>query len=258
MEAGSLAIICGLVGAATLDKLNRLRVCMASDLVSALSVAPLPIVDEIRGLMFGWFVVLGLLGAVGDVDAHWAAGVCSCAAALVTASLSREVGVVAVSAAESTEVVASHERAIKRMARASRSILVDGLHALSGTDALLRASTSPPFGISVVMGSWQGIVLPAHFTAMGIVGLFAGPASALLGFFAYDRVPESRRGAAMGTLNALFLVVAPAGAFFGSVFVSLMDIGSTCLVMTGSWIVVTLFALVDRALRDLDAPVPTE
>ena len=37
-----------------------------------------------------------------------------------------------------------------------------------------------------------------------------------------------------------------------------MDIGSTCLVMMGSWIVVTLFALVDRALRDLDVPVPTE
>lgn len=174
----------------------------------------------------------------------------------------------------------------------------------------------------MVMGSWQGIVLPAHFTAMGapelvgyvvssmgagllcgsllytafsprmprrtwfvislsgmalgmvvmgtlpsvpvlmlaagIVGLFAGPASALLGFFAYDRVPESRRGAAMGALNALFLVVAPAGAFFGSVLVSLMDIGSACLVMTGVWIAVTLCALIARALRDLDAPAPAE
>ena len=40
---------------------------MASDLVSAVSVALLPIVDEIWGLSFGWFVVLGLLGAVGDV-----------------------------------------------------------------------------------------------------------------------------------------------------------------------------------------------
>lgn len=382
LAAGSLAIICavpqficGLVGGAALDKLNRRRVCMASDLVSAVSVALLPIVDEIWGLSFGWFVVLGLLGAVGDVpgmtardallpevcerdganlqqfvganqslkamvniigpaaaallmgfmgdvDALWVTGACSCAAALVTASLPREVGVVAVSAVESTEMAASHEGAIKRMARASRSVLVDGLHALFGTDVLLRASTLLSFGISMVMGSWQGIVLPAHFTAMGapelvgyvvssmgagllcgsllytafsprmprrtwfvislsgmalgmvvmgtlpsvpvlmlaagIVGLFAGPASALLGFFAYDRVPESRRGAAMGALNALFLVVAPAGAFFGSVLVSLMDIGSACLVMTGAWIAVTLCALVARALRDLDAPAPTE
>ena len=37
-----------------------------------------------------------------------------------------------------------------------------------------------------------------------------------------------------------------------------MDIGSACLVMTGVWIAVTLFALVARALRDLDAPAPTE
>lgn len=227
LAAGSLAIICavpqficGLVGGAALDKLNRRRVCMASDLVSAVSVALLPIVDEIWGLSFGWFVVLGLFGAVGDVpgmtardallpevcerdganlqqfvganqslkamvniigpaaaallmgfmgdvDALWITGACSCAAALVTASLPREVGVVAVSAVESTEVTASHEGAIKRMARASRSVLVDGLHALFGTDALLRASTLLSFGISMVMGSWQGIVLPAHFTAMG-------------------------------------------------------------------------------------------
>ncbi len=100
--------------------------------------------------------------------------------------------------------------------------------------------------------------VPVLMLAAGIVGLFAGPASALLGFFAYDRVPESRRGAAMGALNALFLVVAPAGACCGSVLVSLMDIGSACLVMTGAWIAVTLCALVARALRDLDAPAPAE
>ncbi len=108
----------------------------------------------------------------------------------------------------------------------------------------------------VVMGTLPSV--PVLMLAAGIVGLFAGPASALLGFFAYDRVPESRRGAAMGALNALFLVVAPAGAFFGSVLVSLMDIGSACLVMTGAWIAVTLCALVARALRDLDAPAPSE
>ncbi len=113
LAAGSLAIICavpqficGLVGGAALDKLNRRRVCMASDLVSALSVALLHIVEEIWGLSFGWFVVLGLLGAVGDVPG------------------------------------------------------------MTARDALLRASTLLSFGIPMVMGSWQGIVLPAHFTAM--------------------------------------------------------------------------------------------
>ncbi len=59
--------ICGLVGGAALDKLNRRRVCMASDLVSAVSVALLPSVDELWGLSCGWFGVLGLRGAVGEV-----------------------------------------------------------------------------------------------------------------------------------------------------------------------------------------------
>lgn len=40
-------------------------------------------------------------------------------------------------------------------------------------------------------------------TSAAVIGLSADPASALLGCFAYDRVPNERRGAAMGTLNAL-------------------------------------------------------
>lgn len=40
---------------------------MVSDLISALSVALLPVVDDIWGLSFAWFIALGLLGAVGDV-----------------------------------------------------------------------------------------------------------------------------------------------------------------------------------------------
>ena len=128
-------------------------------------------------------------------------------------------------------------------------------NAVAGNLASLQVIPGMALGM-VVMGTLPSV--PVLMLAAGIVGLFAGPASALLGFFAYDRVPESRRGAAMGALNALFLVVAPAGAFFGSVLVSLMDIGSACLVMTGVWIAVTLFALVARALRDLDVPAPTE
>ncbi len=57
---------------------------------------------------------------------------------------------------------------------------------------------------------------------------------------------------------ASVVMVVWGGAFFGSVLVSLMDIGSACLVMTGVWIAVTLCALVARALRVLDAPAPAE
>lgn len=74
LAAGSLPLICaipqficGILGGALLDRANRKVVCVASDLISAASVALLPIVDGIWGLSFGWFVALGLLGAVGDV-----------------------------------------------------------------------------------------------------------------------------------------------------------------------------------------------
>lgn len=48
------------------------------------------------------------------------------------------------------------------------------------------------------------------------------------------RVPDDRRGSAMGTLNALYLVVAPAGAFVGSVLISTAQIGGAGLVLTGA------------------------
>lgn len=165
----------------------------------------------------------------------------------------------------------------------------------------MRASVLLSFGITMVMGSWQGIVLPAYssriaqpelagyvISAMGAgmlagsvvytavarllsrrawlvvslagmtlgvatlgrfpavpvllaaaaaVGLFAGPASTLLGFFAFDRVSDERRDSAMGTLNALYLVVAPVGTFMGSALLSALDLKGTGIALTAAWIV---------------------
>ena len=68
LAAGSLALICavpqfvcGILGGALLDRVNRKAVCVVSDLISALSIALLPVVDDIWGLSFAWFVALGLL-----------------------------------------------------------------------------------------------------------------------------------------------------------------------------------------------------
>ncbi|WP_415962297.1 hypothetical protein [Collinsella tanakaei] len=47
-------------------------------------------------------------------------------------------------------------------------------------------------------------------------------------------MPCDRRGSAMGTLNALYLVVAPSGAFVGSVLISTAQIGGAGLVLTGA------------------------
>lgn len=371
LAAGSLALICavpqfvcGVVGGAVLDRVNRRTVSVGADLISAASCALLPVVDEVWGLSFGWFVVLGLLGAVGDVpgmsardallpsvceregadlqrfvgasqslgalvniigpavaalligfmddvDALWVTAAFSCAAALVTLTLPRSVGEVSASGGSSSKKTG--------MLTTAKSVLVDGLTALFATDPLLRASTMLSFGITMVMGSLQGIVLPAYFTQLGqpqavgyvvsamgagllvgstaytalahvmsrrrwlvvsllgmaasvcvlgqfpalpallgaaaVLGLFAGPASALLGFFAFDRVPDDRRGSAMGTLNALYLVVAPAGAFLGSVLISVAKIAGAGTVLTAAWVAVTVLALVARPLRDLDDAV---
>ena len=83
LAAGSLALICavpqfvcGVVGGAVLDRVNRRTVSVVADLISAASCALLPVVDEVWGLSFGWFVVLGLLGAVIAFFLQWALYAC--------------------------------------------------------------------------------------------------------------------------------------------------------------------------------------
>lgn len=376
LAAGSLALICavpqfvcGILGGALLDRVNRKAVCVASDLVSALAVALLPVVDATVGLSFGWFAALGLLGAVGDVpgmtardallpevceregvdlqrfvgvsqslgslvtivgpamaalligimpdvDALWVTAACSCAAAGVSASLPHGVGTVTRTAPGKAGDDPAPHPAVQALLAGVRSVLTDGLAALFANSSLLRASTLLSFGVSMIMASWQGIVLPAYFTQVGtpeltgvfvaamgtgmlagsvgyaalahalsrrtwltvsligmsagalgmgllpgtplllasagIVGLFAGPASALLAFFAYDGIADEQRGSALGTLNALYLIVAPFGTFLGSMLIAGFGIEAIGLILAGTWAFVTLAALAAPALRNLD------
>lgn len=74
LAAGTLALVCaipqvmfGVLGGAVLDRFNRRNVSIVSDVVSAVSVALLPVVDLLWGLDFAWFAVLGVLGAVRDI-----------------------------------------------------------------------------------------------------------------------------------------------------------------------------------------------
>lgn len=74
LAAGTLALIwmlpqaaAGVVGGGVLDVLNRWDVSAVSNLVSAASVAMLPVIDATVGLSFGWFVAFGLIGAIRDV-----------------------------------------------------------------------------------------------------------------------------------------------------------------------------------------------
>ena len=49
------------------DRFNRRNISIVSDLISAASVASLPLVDAAFGLNLGWFILLGIAGAVGDL-----------------------------------------------------------------------------------------------------------------------------------------------------------------------------------------------
>ncbi len=61
------AVLIGIIGGVIIDRVNRRSVSIASDLVSAAAVAALPLVDGWFGLSLAWFVVLGVVGAIGDV-----------------------------------------------------------------------------------------------------------------------------------------------------------------------------------------------
>lgn len=367
LAAGTLALICaipqmvvGLVGGALLDRINRRDVSIISDFISALSVALLPIVDMIWGLNFTWFVVLGLLGAIGDIpgmtardtlvpevvkhdhidlqrylgvtqsleslvtiigpalaallisfgtdsSALWVTAGLSTLAALVTLTLPRSLGAIP----QHNEIA----QPAKSLITLVKSSFIDGWRTLFTENALLRTSVLLGLGIIMVLGSFQGLVLPVHFTAVNepahlgyilstmaggllvgslvytalagrlrkrtwmvisligmaiavvalsmlpafpimlgvaaFLGFCAGPASALMGFIVYDCLPADRRGTALGTQNAIILVAAPLAVFAISTVVESLGVGAGARILGGCWILVTLFSLTSRGLKEL-------
>lgn len=61
------AFLAGLFAGVVIDRVNRRTSSIVSDLISAASIAALPIVDLITGLDLGWFILFGIIGAFGDV-----------------------------------------------------------------------------------------------------------------------------------------------------------------------------------------------
>lgn len=61
------ALVVGLCAGVLLDRFNRRTCSILADVVSAGAVAAIPLVDLLWGLNLWWFVVLGIVGAIGDV-----------------------------------------------------------------------------------------------------------------------------------------------------------------------------------------------
>ncbi len=103
-----------------------------------------------------------------------------------------------------------------------------------------------------------GALPPYPFMLLGalVLGVSAGPASALLGFFMLDRIPEASRGSALGTQNSLLLAAAPVAVFATSVGVSALGTSVAAVVLVGCWMAITAFALVARGMRNLDDAAP--
>lgn len=365
LAAGTLAIVCafpqvlaGVFGGALLDRFSRRDLSVLSDLISAASIAALPIIDMTVGLSFGWFVVCGIIGAIGDIpgmtardtllpaviehdnldlqrfmgvsqsidnlvvivgpavasmgmgflgaaNTLWLTAALSFIAAMTTLFVPRAVGV---------PPKAGHSRGTGLVRTAMQSTK-EGVRVLFKSDAVLRASVVLGMLIVIVMGSYQGMVLPVFFTqenaptllgyvlsamsvgalvgslgyakfayamkrhtwyaisfvgmAIGIaalgllasygvilagaamLGLFSGPVSALFGYFVYGLIPDEHRGAALGTQNSMLLVVAPIAVFATSIVIEIVGVGMTSLVLALGWILLTLYALVMKAMREI-------
>lgn len=61
------AFLAGLFAGVVIDRVNRRTSSVLADLISAATIAALPVVDLITGLDLGWFILFGILGAFGDV-----------------------------------------------------------------------------------------------------------------------------------------------------------------------------------------------
>ena len=68
--AGATAIpafLAGILGGVVIDRINRRTSSVVSDLLSAASLAALPLIDLATGLNLGWFILLGIIGSICDV-----------------------------------------------------------------------------------------------------------------------------------------------------------------------------------------------
>lgn len=199
-------VLAGLVGGIIVDRVDRRLASVAADVLSAVSVAALAVVDRAVGLNLGWFITLGAVGAFADIPGMTArealaprvaelcgwtldrlAGLRGSVTALVMVVGPALAGVLmsvlpgftvvwltaATSAAAALvsltlPATAGHYRRDPKLATLGGTLR----HSLAGfpvlrADPVLFGVTLLGFGAASVVGSLQGLLLPVHFGGLG-------------------------------------------------------------------------------------------
>ncbi|WP_127506323.1 MFS transporter [Actinoplanes solisilvae] len=195
------AALAGLLMGVVIDKINRRTASVITDVISALSIAALPLVDTTVGLALGWFVLFAVIGSFGDVPGLTAreamipgivrAGGISTgrllglrealgatvmligpAAGAVLIAAFDGVTVLWVTAATSAAAAAVTMLIPRRSgvilatdtgASPRPVVLRDGWHTLRRSPFLLT-TTLLSVGLVMVLAGFQALVLPVHFT----------------------------------------------------------------------------------------------
>jgi len=194
------SVVVGLLSGVIIDRINRRTASVISDVISAVAIAALPLVDMLWGLDLVWFILLGILGAFGDVPGMTAREVLAPMVAQHTGQdLRRVVGVrqtltsialVIGPAAAGVLLAAVDAMAVLWITAATSALaavltrmlprrlgevdssrvvrrplmreLVDGLLVV-GRNRFLLGTTVLVLGLAVALGGLQGLVMPVYF-----------------------------------------------------------------------------------------------
>ncbi len=193
------AAAAGLVMGVVIDRINRRTASVLTDVVSALSIAALPLVDATVGLALGWFVLFAVIGSFGDVPgltareamipgitragrmgAERLLGLREALGAIVML-IGPALGAVLIAtfdgvtvlwftaatsaaAAAVTMLIPRSVGAVPAVAGGrQRVVLRDGWHTLVRSPFLLT-TTLLSVGLVVVLAGFQALVLPVYFT----------------------------------------------------------------------------------------------
>lgn len=194
------SVVVGLLSGVIIDRINRRTASVISDVISAVAIAALPLVDLLWGLDLVWFILLGILGAFGDVPGMTArevlapmvarhtgldlrrvvgvrqtltsiALVIGPAAAGVLLAATDAMTVLWITAATSALAAVLTRMLPRRLGEVDSSQvtrrplmreLVDGLLVV-GRSRFLLGTTVLVLGLAVALGGLQGLVMPVYF-----------------------------------------------------------------------------------------------